>query len=261
MNPEELQRDAEGWPSWFGQAFFGLTDRKSFVAAVNGAFRCFAPIWRRGGFSGDNLLVFGRNLSFLDDEAFMAAVARHAGDSTERSIIWRTAVLVWAARNGLRREGDFVECGCYRGTSARIVADTLGLGALDRRFWLYDLFDYPEGASFDRMPEHGPGLYAATRERFADLPNVRVVQGAVPGVLAGNAPERIAFLHIDMNNAEAELGALDALFDRVSPGGVVVLDDYGYTPYRPQRDAERAWFAVRGYDVIELPTSQGLVIR
>jgi hypothetical protein len=64
-----------------------------------------------------------------------------------------------------------------------------------------------------------------------------------------------------MNNAAAEIGALEALFERVSPGGMIVLDDYGYQGYRAQRDAERAWFAARGYDVLELPTSQGVVIR
>jgi hypothetical protein len=42
---------------------------------------------------------------------------------------------------------------------------------------------------------------------------------------------------------------------------VIVLDDYGYYGYVAQRDAERAWFGARGYDVVELPTSQGLVIK
>jgi hypothetical protein len=64
-----------------------------------------------------------------------------------------------------------------------------------------------------------------------------------------------------MNNAASEIGALNRLFERVTPGGMIVLDDYGYLPYRAQRDAERQWFAERGYDVIELPKGQGLVIK
>jgi O-methyltransferase len=111
------------------------------------------------------------------------------------------------------------------------------------------------------MPDMGGGLFEATQQRFGDLPNVRVIRGPVPAVLEAQSPDRIAFLHIDMNNARAEIGALDTLFDRVSPGGIVVLDDFGYQGYVDQRDAERAWFAARGYDVIELPTSQGLVVK
>jgi hypothetical protein len=258
---KELRRNAEGWPSWFSGAFFGLKDFGPFAAAFRALHETLTPNWQRGTFAGDNMIVFSRNLSFLDDPRFLAALERHAETPIERTIIWRTAVLVWAARNGLRREGDFVECGCYRGTSARIVAEMLEFGSSGREFWLYDLFDYPEGSTHGRMAGMGPDLFETTRARFADLPNVRVSRGSVPAVLEGNSPDRIAFLHIDMNNAPAEIGALEALFDRVSPGGVIVLDDYGYHGYRDQRDAERAWFAVRGYDVMELPTSQGLIIK
>lgn len=257
----ELQRNQAGWPNWFARIFFGVQDRVGFAEGFRHLRAALGPNWQRGTFTGDNMLVFSRNLSFLDDARFMAAVDRHAGTEIERTILWRTAVLVWAARNGLRREGDFVECGCYRGTSARIVADTLDLGATGRGFWLYDLFDYPAGSTHGQMPGMGEELFAEVKARFADLAQVRVVKGPVPQALEGNAPERIAFLHIDMNSAPAEIGALEALFDRVAPGGAVVLDDYGYHGYRQQRDAERAWFAARGYDVIELPTSQGLVIK
>lgn len=259
--PTELHEAVPGQPSWYGQTFFGLKDRAGFVAALKTAFASFLPQWRRGIFTGDNLITFSKNLSFLSDRPFMDAVARHATTEIERSILWRTAVLVWAARNGLRREGDFVECGCYRGTSARIICDTLDFGATGRGYWLYDLFEYPPGSTHTHMPGMGESLFDEVKARFADLPLARVVRGAVPASLEGNSPDRIAFLHIDMNYAPAEIGALEALFDRVSPGGAIVLDDYGYYGYVAQRDAERAWFAARGYDVIELPTSQGLVIK
>ena len=245
----------------FGQAFFGVADRIAFAQSLNTAIAAIAGNWKTGIFTGDNLFTFGKNLSFLQDAPFMAAMAAHAGTDVEKSIVWRTAVLAWAARNGLRRPGDFVECGCYRGISARIVCDTVGFGTLDRRFVLYDLFDYPQGSTHTRMPGMGPELLDEVRRRFADLPNVAVHKGAVPDVLEGTAPERIALLHLDMNQAAPEIGALERLFDRIVPGGFVVLDDYGYMPYRAQRDAERAWFAARGYDVLELPTGQGLVLK
>ena len=51
-------------------------------------------------------------------------------------------------------------------------------------------------------------------------------RGRIPAVFAGNAPERIAWLHVDLNDAAGETAALDALFDRVVPAGIVILDDY-----------------------------------
>jgi hypothetical protein len=251
---DEFRRDRQGRPSWFGQAFFGRKD--GFGTKLSEAIQLIWPNWQTGIFTGDNLFTFGKNLSFLSDHAFMAAVERHAESSVERSIIWRTAVLCWAARIGLRHDGDFVECGCFRGTSARIIYDAVGLDSqAARTFWLYDLFEFP--------PERNlpADLFQRTRQKFSDCENVRVIKGSVPSVLREQAPDRIAFLHLDMNNAPAEIGALDELFDRVAPGAPIILDDYGYFGYVEQRDAEREWFARRGYDVLELPTSQGLVIK
>ncbi len=74
------------------------------------------------------------------------------------------------------------------------------------------------------------------------------------------SPEKIAFLHIDMNTAKAEIMALEILYDRMVPGGFIVLDDYGWMLHRPQMIAERAFFAERGKMVMELPTGQGIVM-
>lgn len=248
--------------NYFGQVIFKLDDQTRFNRGLSDMLSAVNAYWRRGIFLGDNLLTFSKNLSFLEDQALMAAIQRHAETDIERSIIWRTAVLVWAARNGLRRDGDFVECGCYRGTSARIICDAVEFNKADKDYFLYDVFEYPEGgAPFSKMPGMGPTLFDEVKARFADVPRAQVIKGLVPESLIGTAPERIAFLHIDMNNVAPEIAALDHLFERVVPGGMIVLDDYGYIPYVAQRNAERAWFAERGYDVLELPTSQGLIIR
>ncbi len=247
--------------NYFGEVFFGVEASDSFASALNDAFHALEPKWQNGIFTGDNLITFGKNLSFQLDAPFMQALETHATKKIEKSIVWRTAMLVWAARNGLRREGALVECGCYRGISARIICDSVDFNATGRDYYLYDLFDYPEGSAHAAMPDMGPSLYDEVVERFSAIPRARIIKGFIPDILHVQAPEKIAFLHIDMNGVAAEIGALDVLFERVSPGGMVVLDDYGYLPYRAQRDAERAWFAQRGYDVMELPTSQGLVIK
>lgn len=214
-----------------------------------------------GSFTGDNLITFDKNLSFLHDARFMAAFEAHAQTKIEKGIIWRTAVLAWAAKNALRLEGDLVECACYKGVSARIVCDYLDFAAQDRRYYLYDLFEHDPSMPHHAMTEHGDGLYEQVKARFADFPNVVVTRGRVPDTFAQAAPDRIAFLHIDMNNAEAEIAVLDHLFDRLVPGAVIILDDYGWLFYRRQKYAHDKWFGARGYSVLELPTGQGMVIK
>jgi hypothetical protein len=70
----------------------------------------------------------------------------------------------------------------------------------------------------------------------------------------------VAFLHLDMNAPIAQKGALEVLFDRLSPGAVVIFDDYGWFLYHREKEVADAFFEARGHAVLELPTGQGLVI-
>jgi hypothetical protein len=54
---------------------------------------------------------------------------------------------------------------------------------------------------------------------------------------------------------------LERLFDRVLPGGIVVFDDYGWKMFHEQKQAEDDFMRRRGYEVLELPTGQGLVVK
>lgn len=242
-------------PHFRSRFFWGVNDPDKFNASIDGLVS--AARVQAGWFMGDNLIAFGRNLGFLDDAPFRKAWDTHAKTRSERGIIWRTHVVAWAARQAMRLDGGFIECGCYKGTTARIMADVVGL--TDRPFYLYDLFEHDASMVHHAMPEHGPDLFEFVQARFPE-PNIHVVRGFVPQCFEQGLPERIAFAHIDMNNASAEIGALDAIEDRLVPGATIVLDDFGAFPYRAQHHEETAWFGGRGRFVLELPTSQGLVI-
>ena len=239
--------------------FFGLANSSEFFRGMEHALKQLDG--KAGIYTGDQLVTYHRNLSFLEDEPFMTAFNKHAITDVEQAILWRMSVVLWGARNGMKLEGDFVECACYKGTTARILCDVLDFAAQDKKYFLYDLFDHDPSMPHHAMDEHGSELFNTVKGRFADTPNVIVTQGRVPDVLAKVAPEKIAFMHLDLNNADAEVGALDILFERMVPGAVLVLDDYGWLYYRAQKLAEDPWFAARGYFVVELPTGQGMVIK
>ncbi len=240
-------------------AFYGPADAQAFI---NGIQLAVNQIPGDGIYTGDNLFTFGRNLGFLEDDALMKAFNTHATTPQEQSILWRNVVVTWGMRNGLRLEGDFVECGCYKGVTARIAYDAAGLvNHPDRHYYLYDLFEHDVTMAHHALPDHSRTLFTECKSRFADFPNVTVTQGKVPDVLAQVAPERIAFMNLDLNNAEGEIGALEVLFDRMVPGAVLVFDDYGWSAYRQQKLAEDPWLLKRGYRILELPTGQGLLVK
>lgn len=212
-------------------------------------------------FVADNLITYGHTAGFLMEPRFVEAVLAARPQRAEQALAWRTHTLCWAAESSRAVEGAYVECGTYEGYSMEVVLHYLG-GLKERTCWFYDVFDpMPEAGVGKRLEAHSPALYERVRTRFERWPNVTVTRGKVPDVLAEVAPARIAFLHIDMNNTVAELGALEVLFDRISPGGIIVFDDYGWSGYRGQKEAEDDFLRARGLTVLELPTGQGMAIK
>ena len=241
-------RMATGW---------GIRDPQRFWALLAEASKLVDP----GVFIGDNMFVWMRNLSALDDQAFMASWKANATNPSDQAILWRRHVLCTVAYHAIQLDGAFVECGTLFGTGVKTVIDYFGQANFDKEFWAYDTFDTNPvaGHQFDGQAE---GLYAKVQERFSGYPQVRLVKGLLPESLNGHSPERIALLHLDLNDADFELAVLDALFDRMVPGGMLVLDDYEWSGvYRQQKIREDAWFEARRYRVIPLPTGQGLVIK
>jgi len=131
---------------------WGVRDAEAFWTGLEKVFGSLET--PAGVFSSDAFVAWGRNLGFLDDIPFVTAWQKHAEAQFEKGIIWRTAVLVWAARQAMRREGGVVECGCYAGTSMRIVMDAVDFSG--REVFLYDLFQHDESMTHHAMPRHGP---------------------------------------------------------------------------------------------------------
>lgn len=239
--------------------FWGPRSHPEFMAGIQQAINQLAP---SGIYAADNLFTFGRNLGFLDDLKFLTSLEQNVTNDIEYAIVWRTHVVVWSAMQALRREGDFVECGCYKGTTAKIVCDYLGFANINKQYYLYDLFEHDESMEHHAMPDHGPGLYEQTIARFSAYPNVIIKKGFIPDVFKEAVPEKISFMHIDLNGPTAELAALECLFERMVPGAILILDDYGWGGYyAAQKMAEDPFFEARGYQVLELPTGQGMVLR
>ena len=164
--------------------------------------------------------------------------------------------------------GDYVECGVWRGGSSMMAAlafDAAGDPA--RAMWLFDTFegmsepterdrafdaDDPVGKEWDRIKEEGSIVLAR-----ASLDDVRqsvqeagiapdrfdYVVGKVEDTLPARAPERIALLRLDTDWYESTRHELEHLWPRLSPGGVLIVDDYGH--WAGAREAVDEYFGAR----------------
>ena len=234
-----------------------------------------------GVFWGDRMLTLDKSAAFSENARFLNAVATANSSTGENQyasphgIRWRYQTLIWAGRQALKVPGDFIECGVYEGDMSWVLTEMIDLPSNGRRMFLYDTFagfsrilsstdDYPSTPNFF---EHADADYRRSSihqfvvNRFSGKPYVKVIKGIVPDVLHEVAPERVAFLHVDMNSAAPELAALEFLWDRISPGAPIIFDDYGWMMFRKLRESADAFMSSRGETILELPTGQGLVIK
>jgi hypothetical protein len=181
-------------------------------------------------------------------EAFMTRCAPYTMTSRERMYAMFQATR-YVTQAGI--PGDVVECGVWRGGSSMMAALALAKLGSSRRFWLYD--------TYEGMPEPGEHDYGldgqdahaewARNQRgeinewcYAPLDDVRsnmlgaglpaeqleLVVGKVEDTIPGSVPDQIALLRLDTDWYDSTYHELVHLYPRLAPGGVLILDDYGF---------------------------------
>ena len=136
--------------------------------------------------------------------------------------------------------GDFVECGTWKGGSGALLAQQAVLARPPRLTWFCDSYQgLPQAGRADGwFAQLWTGKVQATpddvRSALAALglsdDHVRIVAGWFDQTLPQLDVGSIALLHVDCDWYDSVLCCLDNLWDRVSPGGFVIFDDYGYWP-------------------------------
>ena len=150
-------------------------------------------------------------------------------------------------------EGDIVECGVWKGGSMMMAALKLKeMGNVSRQLFLFDTYEgMSEPSKEDKAID---GSYASELLSIADkeggdniwcVANLEQVKtnlystnydrnkmhfivGKVEDTLPHPAINKIAILRLDTDWYESTLHELDMLYDKVVPGGIIIIDDYGH---------------------------------
>jgi hypothetical protein len=150
---------------------------------------------------------------------------------------------LYRAVNGVIRKqvpGDIVECGTARGGSAALMALTLEqANDRERSVWVFDTFeglppptaDDPDFEIAKRFTGTCLGSLEDVSGLFSQLGlsrRTRFVKGLFQDTLPTAPVAQISVLHLDGDWYESMMSCLENLYDRVSPGGVIQIDDYGF---------------------------------
>jgi hypothetical protein len=180
-----------------------------------------------------------------------------------------------------RVEGTIVECGVWRGGSMQAIALTLmENGDTTRDLHLFDTFQgMSEPTEHDVRVKDGRTAEDLMEERdttakiwaMSSLEDVQEGMaevaypqdrihyhvGKVEDTLPDQAPDRIALLRLDTDWYESTKHELQHLYDRLVPGGVLMIDDYGY--WDGSRRATDEWLEATGHPLLLIPMGSGRI--
>ena len=208
--------------------------------------------------------------SFLKTSKFVSAYFRMRVASravVDPGLQWRVHQAIWCAANSMKIEGDFVECGTGKGLMMSAVLDSIpDWNNSSKRMLLFDTFS-PFGIDLTtgkNSEEHGTrGTYATNVEdvaqNFSEWQRVVLIKGFLPETLTQGNIEKIAFLHVDLNHAPAEVAVVRALWSRIQGGGIMLLDDYAQV--QQQNDAMNELAQELSFEILTTASGQGIVIK
>lgn len=182
---------------------------------------------------------------------------------------WQLHILLWAAENGMRIDGDLVECGVNTGMMSSALVSYTDFGRRsDKKLYLFDTFS---GFAYEYMTStEKRNLYSAVKypdchnlicQTFHDFANVKIVKGVVPDTLTQTDIKQVSFLHLDMNCVFPEVEAMKHFWPLLTPGAFILLDDYGWPKHEEQKVVADDFARSVGTSVLSLPTGQGLIIK
>jgi O-methyltransferase len=141
--------------------------------------------------------------------------------------------------------GDFIETGVWRGGACIMMRAVLHAYRItNRRVWVADSFQGLPAPDIEHYPADRDSDYHTFEElsipfetvkrNFAkyDLLDDQVVflKGWFKDTLPIAPIERLALLRLDGDLYESTIIALNSLYDKLSPGGYVIVDDYHVVP-------------------------------
>jgi hypothetical protein len=136
--------------------------------------------------------------------------------------------------------GDLAETGAWRGGASIFMKGCLAAwGMRDRTVWVADSFEglpvpsLPEDAGYDFSVTKVPILAVSLEEvqenfRRYDLldDNVKFLKGWFKDTLHVAPIRELAMLRLDGDLYESTMDSLNALYQKVSPGGFIIVDDF-----------------------------------
>lgn len=162
--------------------------------------------------------------------------------------------------------GDTAECGVYKGATSYLIckANEQAVG-IERTHFVFDSF---EGLS---QPHTLDGRHwskgdlsvaeAVVLEKLGEFRDVKLMKGWIPTRFNEVADRRFAFVHIDVDLYEPTRASIEFFYPRLNNGGILIVDDYGFSSCPGATRAIAEAFSDIGDQMISLSDGGGFLIK
>jgi O-methyltransferase len=150
--------------------------------------------------------------------------------------------------------GDFIETGVWRGGASIFMRGVLSAyGVTDRTVWVADSFEGLPAPDVEKYSADAGARFHKDKQLAVSLDDVksnfaryqllddqvRFLVGWFKDTLPIAPIETLAVMRLDGDMYESTIDALGALYDKLSPGGFVIVDDYSIASCREAVDEFR----------------------
>lgn len=217
-----------------------MLTRKAFPESFDRIPRNRKTVWRAlrsAAYEGINAMLSPAKMALVHSARFTGETMldRERLDNIEQCI-------VDVIRNDV--PGDVIETGVWRGGATILMKAVLDVyGATDRKVWVADSFEGLPPPKPDQFPADAGDVFwkqslgvsvdevRANFRRYGLLDErVIFLKGFFSDTMPTAPIQSIAVLRLDGDMYESTYVVLDNLYDRVSPGGYIIVDDYGCVP-------------------------------
>jgi len=158
--------------------------------------------------------------------------------------------------------GDTAECGSFQGAGSYLVCNA---NAGRRHHHIFDSFEgLSEPKNVDGTYWKRGGLACAediVARNLSEFTAYTLYKGWIPTRFAEVADRKFSFVHIDVDLYQPTLDSLEFFYPRMSDGGLIVCDDYGFSVCPGATRAVDEFLAGRHEQMISAPCGGGFLIK
>lgn len=158
--------------------------------------------------------------------------------------------------------GDTAECGVYGGASSWFICDHFrGSGRVHHGFDSFEGLSDPTPLDGSYWHVGDLSVGEAEAQELLEPFGARLYRGWIPERFDSVADRTFAFVHVDVDLYQPTRDSLEFFYPRLAPGGVILLDDHGFTTCPGATRAAEEYMAGRPESIIQLTTGQAFIVK